>query len=274
MKVFYQALFGIMLMAVVLMVGVGQAQAAEPGAIAFVGYNADGTDGFAFVLLSGTNAHTSVFFTDKEWTGSDFTTGEGVIEWQAPAVPLAAGTVVTMTNISTAPVTSHGTTVSTINLDASNEVLYAFQGVDSDTPSQFLAAIANDAYASIGSDLLLNTGLTIGTTAVEITGDEDVMVYTGGTTFANEAAAHTAVGNSANWTTEDGSGDQAQNATTPDFPNDVIGSMIISAPTAVTLSAQAVEQHSSHSLSLILAAVILTLATIISLNHSLFVLKG
>ncbi|GJM33416.1 MAG: hypothetical protein DHS20C18_24170 [Saprospiraceae bacterium] len=51
-----------------------------PGDLAFTGYRADGSDEFAFVLLTEVEAGTIVNFTDNGWLASgDFRTGEGVI---------------------------------------------------------------------------------------------------------------------------------------------------------------------------------------------------
>ncbi len=45
------------------------------GDFAFVGYNADGEDDFAIVLLVDVTAVETVYFTDEEWLGSSFSTG-------------------------------------------------------------------------------------------------------------------------------------------------------------------------------------------------------
>lgn len=47
-----------------------------PGSIAFVGFNADGSDNVAFVALEDLPPGTVIFFQDNEWTGSAFNTGE------------------------------------------------------------------------------------------------------------------------------------------------------------------------------------------------------
>lgn len=212
--------------------------AASPGAIAFVGFNADDTDGFAFVLLTGANAGSIVYFTDKQWDGSAFIGSEGFSQWTAPAGGLATGTVVVVSGVATSsPSVTAGdfTKISgSMNLGGGEEAIYAYQGSDESTPTQFLALVSNDTLANASASLA-NTGLTEGTTAIVITGDEDVMVYSGGTSFVNESAAHTSLGNAANWTTQDGSNDQDQDAITPDFPDDLPGNFTISSPTAITL---------------------------------------
>ncbi|MEQ9412945.1 MAG: hypothetical protein RIF39_03905, partial [Cyclobacteriaceae bacterium] len=106
----------------------------------------------------------------------------------------------------------------TIALAGNNEVLYMFLGSDSNTPTTFLSAIANDGF---GNGTIANTGLTDGTNATSITGDEDVMVYTGSTQCTvSIAACAAAIANSSNWSTEDGGGNQSNNGGI-DFPASV-----------------------------------------------------
>lgn len=225
--------------ALVLVFGIsGSATAAgAPGKIAFVGFNADGLDGFSFVLLSGATAGAVVNFTDNEWDGSVFNTGEGVITWTAPGSVLPAGTVVTIEAGAVVGTGKGSITASSgsLNLGASDENLYAYQG-DFSNPTVFLAAISNEIFGSTSVGVITNTGLSVGTTAVQFEDDQDVMVYTGSTTFADEAAALAAIGNTANWITQDGSGDQSQDATAPDFPDDVAAAFVITSPTPITLA--------------------------------------
>jgi len=212
--------------------------AASPGAIAFVGFNADGTDGFAFVLLSGANAGSVVYFSDKEWDGSSFNTGEGIGSWTSPVGGLPAGTVVTVSGLTSAPLTASAGSFlmesGSMDLSGSGEAIYAYQGTDANTPSMFLAVISNGTLANTGASLA-NTGLSEGTTAIVFPTSRDILVYNGSLSFANEAAAHTAIGNTSNWIYQSGSGDQSGDATPPDFPDDVPTSFTISAPTAITL---------------------------------------
>ena len=58
-----------------------------PGSIAFVGFNADGNDGFAFVAIDGIPTGTVIHFNDNEWNGQPigaggaFNSGEGSLTW-------------------------------------------------------------------------------------------------------------------------------------------------------------------------------------------------
>jgi hypothetical protein len=144
------------------------------GDIAFVGYNTDGgTDAFAFVLLKDINAGTSVRFTDKEWTGTAFNTGESDLLWTASS-NLSAGTIVTIQPDSGTPLASSGAlTGSGGGLSKSGEQLFAFTGTVA-APGTFLAAIGmgsgNGGLVTAGADLsatsFVPAGLSLGVNAV------------------------------------------------------------------------------------------------------------
>lgn len=69
---------------------VAQAQL-TPGAIAFLGFQADAPDAFAFVTLQDIPAGDSIFITDNGWSGSAFFTNENTMSWKANvAVPAAS----------------------------------------------------------------------------------------------------------------------------------------------------------------------------------------
>ncbi len=210
-------------------IGQAWAQPSAAGDIMFVGYNADGTDGFAFVLLVDTPNGTSIGFTDNEWDGSSFNTGEGEITWtNNTGGTLSAGTVIKLTGTSSgSPSANSGSAAGSINLNASDEGLFAFTGTAS-SPGTFLSAIFNDAIANTGNTLT-STGMTEGTTATAITGDEDVMVYSSGSTvcsFSVLSGCRTLLATPGNWDTQDGSGDQSQDGTSPDYPDDVPGDFL------------------------------------------------
>ncbi len=158
------------------------------GDIAFIGVNFDGNDDFAIVLLADASVGNVVHFNDNEWTGSMINgTGEGEITWTASAA-LAAGTVVTFSNLRTTPTAMSGATNvgaitgGTMSLSA-DEAIYAFTGANAMTPTTFLAAFSNNEEIyddSVTIDgTLAGTGLTQGTTAV--------LVAANGGDFANGA---------------------------------------------------------------------------------------
>ena len=77
-----------------------------PGSIAFVGFNADGNDGFAFIVIDPIAAGSIIRFSDNEWnglaigSGGAFNTGEGGLTWTNGGSELAAGTIVEFLNTS------------------------------------------------------------------------------------------------------------------------------------------------------------------------------
>lgn len=197
------------------------------GQVMFVGFNADGNDGFSFVTLVDLANGTNIRFNDNEWGGASFDAdadggvADGSLTWtNNTGNTIFAGTIITLTNTATTPAVTIGTTSGgTINLRDQNEVLYMFLGTDASTPTTFLSAIANDGY-SAANGTLTSTGLTAGTNATSITGDEDVMVYTGSINCTSTiATCTTALATATNWTTQDTGGDDSGNGF-PDFPAD------------------------------------------------------
>ena len=232
------------------------ANAQTSGQVMFVGFNADGNDGFAFVTLVDIPNGNNIHFNDNEWDEvSAFNdNSETEMTWQNnTGSAITAGTVITITDSNTTPVVDIGTiTTGTISLAASNEVLYMFLGVDNETPTTFLSAIANDGF-SLANGSLVNTGLTAGVNAVSITGDEDIMIYLNNSN-CNGTVAECAmlIATSANWDTEDGGGDQSSNGTFPDFPTnvcDVAGTLFFPMTTYYSRASGAWDSNTSWSLS-------------------------
>lgn len=192
----------------------------SPGAIAFVGFNADGTDDLAFVALAPVAENAVIRFTDNEWNGSPVGAGgafidsnEGVITWTAPAGGVVAGTVVRLGSLATpAPVASVGalTRSGDFDMGSENETVYAYQET---TPSGFLAVIATHAVDS-------TTGTGLGPAhIIHLPNDRDVAAYAGSRSGQASFASYLALlGDTGNWLTEDGTGDQSANGTAPDVP--------------------------------------------------------
>ena len=115
------------------------------GDIAFVQYNADNTDNFAFVALVNIPANEVIKFTDNE--EYDLSLAEGTITWTAPAGGISCGTVV---EITTAPAVSAGhgsvTEINDFNLSGNGDGIIAYQG----TPASptFITALGNDGSSS------------------------------------------------------------------------------------------------------------------------------
>ena len=206
-----------------------------PGSIAFVGFNADGNDGFAFIVIDPIAAGSIIRFSDNEWnglaigSGGAFNTGEGGLTWTNGGSDLAAGTIVEFLNTSsTATRSANIGAISggTIALGNSDELIYAFDGTSESAPTTFLAAVtnANGGFTTAtGSGLLGGTGLSAGATALVLprTDGADVAAYDptlGGTSFASRAAALAAFNTTANFVAQSGSGNQDADDITPDAP--------------------------------------------------------
>ncbi|WP_185154093.1 T9SS type A sorting domain-containing protein [Fulvivirga sp. M361] len=191
------------------------------GEVMFVGFNADANDGFSFVTFVPLPDGTTIFITDNDWDGvSAFSTGEGAITWQNnTGNTISSGTVITVNDINGAITTNLGNSVESdpgFDIDVSSETLYMFLGSDDSTPTTFLSAIANNTFGT--APLITNTGLTAGVNAIQITGDNDVMLYSGSTLCTSTLSdCATAISTSANWTTADGAGDESVGV----FPDDV-----------------------------------------------------
>ena len=90
------------------------------------------------MALAALPAGTTIFFSDREWTGSAFNSGEGGWSWTAPATDVAAGTVITISDISDqdgVPISANiGTAAGGSGLGADYEIVYAYVGPDANTP--------------------------------------------------------------------------------------------------------------------------------------------
>jgi len=195
----------------------------QPGDIAFTGFNADAGNGesVAFVALKDIPAGDTLRFCDSEWTGTAFGADEGTFAWVATSL-VPAGTVVRIDSISSGTTTaSVGQIIAALDssggIGNSDEAYFVFQGPSSRVPTTFLAAVATRA-GSFGT--LTGTGLTLGSTAVVFRTDIDVAAYTGPRTGLNKAGYLAALADTANWIFQDGSGNEAVDATAPDVPFD------------------------------------------------------
>jgi len=157
--------------------------ALAPGAVAFVGFNADGNDDLAIVALMPLAASDMIFITDRAWNGlsigqgGEFADGEGLITWAVPVGGVPAGTVIAFNNLT--------------NTSRS---------------------------ASLGT--LTGTGLSA-RHIVYLPNHADVAAYVGSRNDQVGFAEYlTSITKPANWLTEDGSGDQHNNSIAPDVPFD------------------------------------------------------
>ncbi len=205
----------------------------KAGDIMFVGFNADGNDGFSLVALADIPAGSTIYFTDNEWNGLDIGEGgafnnhdEWELTWDTGSTIIPAGLVVIFNETSLSSNdgygVSHGSITGNIKLTKDDEVLYTFQGTDKFTPITFLSAIANNGFNETNGTLT-KTDLTAGINAISISGDKDIMIYTGSTEcdFTLAASCASNIANPNNWATEDGPFDQSADGNFPDFPADV-----------------------------------------------------
>jgi len=158
----------------------------NPGDIAFVMFNFDDPDAFAFVALADIAAGEEIKFTDNGWTsGGSFRPNEGIMSYTVPAGGLSAGEVVEPS-------------VSGVNLSASGDQILAYQGTAS-----FVAAVNSEGAGVWQSDATnsntsaLPTGLVDGTTAVALA-EVDNARYSGTLSGTREELL-AAINNKDNW---------------------------------------------------------------------------
>ena len=212
--------------------------AQDQGKVVFIGFNADGDDGFSILTLVDLLANDRLFFTDREWDGTQFNTGEGELVWEnTTGSTISAGTIITFAPVvGTGPTVSIGTVTESgsFSISASDEAIWILNvsSTVANDAADFISVISNeDDNPPVSAPDLSNTGLVNGVTAVLIDGDEDVMTYDGanGTdcTGLSLTDCATLFNTVSSWITEDGSGDQSQNTIAPDYPDDVILSATI-----------------------------------------------
>jgi predicted extracellular nuclease/2',3'-cyclic-nucleotide 2'-phosphodiesterase (5'-nucleotidase family) len=205
------------------------------GSIAFIGFNADGNDGFAFIAVDAIPAGTVIRFSDNEWNGmapgagGAFNTGEGSLTWTNDGAEIPAGTLVELHDLSEPDL--RGASVGTVSggsvaLGNSGESIFAFVGESETAPTTFLAAVTNNNGGFTGattSGLLAGTGLVAGETAVVLprTDGADVAAFDpalGGSSFVTREAALAAINATGNWIAQSGSGNQDADDIVPDAP--------------------------------------------------------
>ncbi|CAL2075257.1 T9SS type A sorting domain-containing protein [Tenacibaculum sp. 190524A05c] len=180
------------------------------GDIAFLGYNADAPDAFSIVALVDIPSSSTIYFTDNESDGAGgINSGEGTLSWNTGGSVIAAGTVVTFTDLNATRTASVGTLSvdnGTLNIAGGGDAIFAFIGTNGTTPTTFLAGIQNET-GNFGN--LAGTGLTEGTTFVNffMSGSPDGGQYNGPRTGLGSFSAYlTEIGDNTNWTVSDADG--------------------------------------------------------------------
>lgn len=167
------------------------AHALNAGDLAFTAINAD-EDGWALVALADISAGTTVYFTDNEWNGSAFNTGESYHQWVSGSSTIAAGTVVRFSRVDFTDLSASVGTLTRASVSGSTnygistneESIFMYQAATvSATPSVFLGAITTTAFGTASAGVLSNTGLSLGSGAIALnsaaTGGADFAQYTG-----------------------------------------------------------------------------------------------
>ena len=193
MRKFYNLAF---LLSAFLCAGLVSGQTLTPGDLAIIGVSVD-DEQVLLVALSNIPSGESVFFTDEEWGGSDFNSGEGFYEWVTPAIA-AGNTVVLDTSGSSAGGTVTQQTGSfALGNSGDGVFIYQASGNTYDSGTYTILGFAGEDSGDAGT--LTGTGLTEGTNAVYFGGDNGI--YTGPRTSNDKSTHLTNIYNSANWAT-------------------------------------------------------------------------
>lgn len=213
--------------------GVNAHAALSTGDMAFTSFNS-AEDGWSMVTFVDIAANSKVYFTDNEWNGSAFNTGESYHQWSSGTSTIAAGTVIRFSKIdhSTNLSASYGTlsratvaSSSNYGISQSADTIYAFTAASaSSTPTSFLAAISSGTFGTVADGTLTNTGLSVGAGAIQLSNSSDWAQYTGArSTMTSFAAYKPLVNDISKW----------QDSTTPDanaIPNTTAFTLAVPEP--------------------------------------------
>lgn len=180
------------------------------GDIAFVGYDADNPDDFAFVILRDIEAGTTITFTDNGWstTTNALRTTEGSYTYTAPTA-LSAGTVIHPTAESAAggvntPVYT-STDAPNFSFNTDGDQIIAYQGSAANPTLLYAINFADGTgtFAANGTNAstsALPPGLVLGQTAVALGTDNGRY---NGTLSGTRDQLLAAIGTAGSWTQND-----------------------------------------------------------------------
>ena len=176
------------------------AQSLTRGDIAFVQYNADGVDNFAFVCLTDIPAGVTIHFTDNE--PINLQGGEGTISWTTSAT-INCGTVVTIDyNPSESTGQASVSESNSLNFNGDGDGLWAYCG-DALSPI-YISAIGNDG--SVMNEIntaaegdIIGTNLTVGINALGLS-EIDNCIYNGAVLSGSQEELRIAINDPNNWT--------------------------------------------------------------------------
>lgn len=234
------------LMAVLFLIGVnGWGQTSlSPGDIAIIEVNSDGTDNFAFIVLTDIANATQINFTDNGWKSTNsWRTGEGIITWTATG-SVSCGTIIHIDNAQSGTVTATAGTASrsgSFDYSGSGDQLIAYQN-----SSDMVAAINTDG-TNWGSDATnanssaIPQGLSDGSTCGHMsTSDSDNNKYSIASISDTKANVRSSIYNPTNWTKNETT---EQNYTGSITVTDCGGS--VTAPTVTTSAASGITSASA-----------------------------
>jgi hypothetical protein len=154
------------------------------GDLAFIGFNADGDDDFAIVLLKDQPKNTIIYFSDKQPASATSLSGsEGTVEWSTGNTVLKSGTVVIFNDfdsgasrkVSIGALTDQ---IGRFNLSTNGDALFAYTGTINSV-AVWLAGIQNGAGNE--GDHFSDTSLVVGSTFVNFysSGNSEAGFYNG-----------------------------------------------------------------------------------------------
>jgi PEP-CTERM motif len=197
------------------------ASALTTGDMMFTALNAD-EDGWAMVTFVDIAAGTKVYFSDNEWDGSAFNTGESYHQWDSGAAQINAGTVIRFSSIDNATglassvgaltrATVSGST--NYGLNQTEDSVYAYVASSVTAAPTFVAAITTTGFTGAAtSGLLTGTGLSLGAGAIALGGGAEFDEYIGARAGQPTIASYQAlVSDITNWTNNPVDGSYAAN---------------------------------------------------------------
>lgn len=197
-----------------------QAQSLKTGDIAFVGLNAEGQDDIAFVSFVDIPAGTVIYFCDSELNANgQFGTDEGDFAWNSGTAVIPKGTVVAINALDGNTTVSHGflQTDNSGGFSPNGDAMFAFLGTGARQPTTFLAAIGN-ANGVFGD--LSKSGLTIGSTAIQLPNSTAIAIYSGPRAGRDANGYLTALNIFSNWRIQENiaGGNEWNDGIDPDMP--------------------------------------------------------
>ena len=187
-----------------------QAQTLNPGDIAIIEYQSDGSiDRYAFVALVDIQPGTKIYFTDRSYDGTSFPlpfASEGTQEWTSPATVVPCGTVITYNGsvVNNFDIGSYSLGIGSFDLDNAGDELIAYQAPSGFVaPTTFLYALnfrGGATWGAVGGSFV-PPGLTDGFTALLIDPHRDNGRYDGPNFNDSQTNLLTAISDDANWFT-------------------------------------------------------------------------